>query len=268
VSSLGILGAFVRRDWAVAISYRFPFALQAFSGLLSIAFLYYLARIVDASSVDTPDLEAGYFGFAVLGVVLLGVFQAGLGAVSSRFRQEQTTGTLEVLLASPAPRWALLYGGGVYEILRESVLAILAVLFGVVVFGLALHASVASALVALAAVFGALCLFASLGVLVAAFTVAFKQNSALVDPLVTVIALLAGTYFPVDVLPGPIENVANFLPLTWVLEVIRQALLFGDSEVGLLLAVLATAAASIPLSLWVFSRAVAYARRNGSLSHY
>jgi AraC family transcriptional activator of pobA len=43
-------------------------------------------------------------------------------------------------------------------------------------------------------------------------------------------ALLGGVYFPIELLPGPIQAVAELLPFTWGLEVMRGALLGAEVE--------------------------------------
>jgi len=45
--------------------------------------------------------------------------------------------------------------------------------------------------------------------------------------------LLCGAIFPLEVLPGPVQNIAAALPITWWIEGLRRALL-GTTSPGIL----------------------------------
>jgi ABC-2 type transport system permease protein len=138
----------------------------------------------------------------------------------------------------------------------------------VVVFGLHLHLDPPSIAAATVALVGCLGLFASLGVAVAAFTVVFKQTTALLGLVGSALALLGGVYFPIEVLPAPIEQVATALPFTWGLDVLRAALLDGKVDFGQLAGVFGSALLLLPVALVGFTSAVRRARQTGTLAQY
>jgi ABC-2 type transport system permease protein len=80
--------------------------------------------------------------------------------------------------------------------------------------------------------------------------------------------LISGVYYPINVLPSPLKEMATFSPATYVLDGTRQALLEGVSTVDLWMyiwPVLIMGALLIPLGLWIFRQAELYAKRAGKL---
>jgi ABC-2 type transport system permease protein len=83
--------------------------------------------------------------------------------------------------------------------------------------------------------------------------------------------LLGGVYFPLQVLPFWLQNVAQFLPFTHALEGLRQAVLNGKglTQLTTQLDILFTfAVVLLPLSLAAFAWAVGQAKRLGTLSQF
>jgi len=76
--------------------------------------------------------------------------------------------------------------------------------------------------------------------------------------------------YPVAVLPGPLQLLARFIPVTYSLEGMRAALLAGAGWSGLwrpLVALLIFAAVLIPISFVVFGWALRRTKVTGTLTH-
>ena len=269
MSALATVGAFVRRDFAIALSYRLAYALEIGSILFTLALFYFLSRLVDGSQLaSSPGMERGYFAFVVVGLVLVRMLQTGLASFGQRLNEEQMTGTFETLMATPTRPSLVIAGSGAYDLLRATLSGLLLLLAAVVLFDLRLDIDASSTLAAAVALPAALGLFAALGIAVAAFTVVFKQTTALLGLLGAGIGLMAGAYFPVDVLPGPLRALADVFPFTWAVDVLRGALLSGEADFERLALLVAFDAVAIPLALLLFVGALRRSRRTGSLSHY
>lgn len=159
-----LAGAFLRRDFAVARTYRASFVLQGFASAIVLVLLFQVGRLVDrapaaATATATADLTHGYFSFAVVGTAILG--------------QEQATGTMEALLATPATPSAVILGSALYELAQALLLAVVVLSVGAFV-GLHVVLAPVSLLGSVVALLGLLTLFAGLGVAVTAFTMAFN----------------------------------------------------------------------------------------------
>ena len=266
---MNVVAAFLRRDFRIDTSYRASFALRSFSILFFLALYFYLSRIVDESELATREhLSGGYFGYAAVGLALLSVLQVGLASFSRKLREEQTTGTFEALMAAPASPSLIVLSSALYDLIRALFFALVMIGAAVALFGLKLELQPASLGVATVTLVGALALFAAVGVAVAAFTVIFKQTAALLGMVVSVLALLGGVYFPISLLPGPIEQVATILPFTWALDVLRASLLGGDIRGLQVAGLFVSAMLLLPAALVGFRLAVRRAQRTGTLAQY
>ena len=263
------LGAFIRRDWAIVRSYRAAFVIDAFGIVFMLAMAFYVARIVDGSQLDAKTgVPGGYFAFATVGIALVRMVQTGLSAFAARLRNEQMTGTLETLMVAPVSPSLVVVASGAYGLLRALITGTLTIVVAVLLFGLHLDASPDSLAAAAGALFACLALFTSVGVVVAAFTILFRQTSTALGALTAVLALIGGAYFPISVLPGPLHALAVANPFTWGVDVLRQAVLAGHLELGKLGLLLAFDVLLFPAALFMFRLAVNRARLNGTLSHY
>ena len=109
------------------------------------------------------------------------------------------------------------------------------------------------------------------GILAAAVQVSIQKGGAVVWLFGSVVWLFSGTMFPVSVLPEPLQMLSKAIPLTYVLDGLRGALLKGTalSAMGPRLAYIAPLAVLLlPLAAGIFSATLRQARRRGTLSYY
>jgi len=258
--------AFLRRDWANARSYRLAFVLELLRSLFLLVLMFQVGRLVDRGPPD-PALGDGYFSYALVGVAVLQVVQTALQSFAQKLRDEQTTGTLEALLATPMSPSRVILASALYDVLAALALAAVVVVLGFVM-GVRLAVTPLSLVVAAVVVVGLLVLAAALGVAVAAFTVVFKRGMAVAWAVTSALSLLGGIFYPVDLLPGPLRWAARALPFTWGLDALRAALLEAEARIGTAFAVTASAVALLAVALWLFRLAVDRARTLGSLAQY
>jgi ABC-type multidrug transport system permease subunit len=265
---LPIVRAFIRRDFAIALSYRVPFAFDLISVLVQATMFFYVGKLIEPGAGGSEDLERGYFAFVLVGLTVFGVARAGIMAFSDGIREAQLTGNLEMLLTRPAPVGAIVVGAGAYETLRALMTGALILLVGLLLFGVDYVAEPWPLLAALLSYLAVAAFFAAIGCAIASFTLLYMQGKAMVGLVVLAMSLLSGLYYPVDVLPDVLQTLGQALPTTWALDLMRACLIRGEVDEPLLAALAAASAAGLPLSVWLFSRALDRARRAGSLGQY
>jgi len=259
--------AFLRRDLLIEASYRANFLFGLSGLLLRIGLFFFLARMVARLA---PGLGEGYFPFVLSGLAVSELMAEALHGFGRRVRAAQTLGTLEAVLATPIspaeailspallPLGAALARGGVY--------------LGVALLATANAPSPLQLITGAAAYLVGAAVFVALGVLSASLTLLLKRGDPLGAGLAALSTLLSGVYYPVSVLPAPLQSVAQWLPMTHALEALRAGMGAGggvESEGGrawLILSLLALGL--LPLSLLAFAAATRRARREGSLCHY
>jgi len=265
----GVLGAFLRRDFREAVTYKFSFVSSIAGILLSLATFYFVAKLVPPGSPSLGPFGGDYFSFAVVGVAfsgLLGMFQEGLSAV---VRSAQLSGTLEALLVTPVPIPVILFGSSLYSLLFQIFRTALHLAVAAAFFGLA-FGRIDVAGVAAVGLLTVVC-FLSVGVLSASFILVYKTGNPFSWILGTVSGLLGGVVFPVSLLPPWIRWASFLLPVTYALDGMRKSLLASAPFSAVLPDVVALAVFDVllvPLSLAAFRLAVRKAKKDGTLSHY
>lgn len=264
--------AFVVRDFQLAVSYRVEFIMRVVSILIVVTTAFFISRIF-ASRPDTPfsqwrdPLAAWLTGLAVLNY-----FMTGFSSLASAIRQEQMQGTLESVLLTPINIPTVIIASSAWDFLQVTFFSFLYLFFGWLFFDVQYHGSFV-----LASVFLVLTtlVLACLGILSASFAMVFKRGDPFGIFLGTGSALFSGVFFPTQLLKEYAGDgfgyVSRILPPTYGLDGIRRVLIEGQgfSQVREPFTVLLIfLGALLPFSLWVFNRAVARAKREGSLIQY
>lgn len=181
----------------------------------------------------------------------------------------QHTGTLEVLFLSPTPILASL----VMSTSWDYCWAFAESLFYLLVAGLFFQAHLdwANVLSAVLVVLLTVLANAGLGLINASFVLVTKRASPLARLLDLVTDLLAGVYYPVEVLPNWLWAFSRLLPATYSFDALRRTMLQSASLVDVgqdLLALAGFAVVLLPVGLVSFHYAVRWAKIDGSLSQF
>jgi ABC-2 type transport system permease protein len=264
------LPAFVRRDFLVAWSYRLPFITDWIGLAFQALIFYFIGLMVDPSKLPTYGGEqTTYLAFAAVGIAISAFLTLALGRVSAGIQQEQLAGTLESLLMTPTSPATVQLGAVFYDLIYVPLRTAVFLVIIAVAFGLDFHANgVVPALVVLVVfipfVWG-------LGVAAAGATLTFRRGSGAVGLVMTVLVLFSGAYYPLDLLPGWIADLAEVNPITIAVDGMREPLLGGTGWEGVGRAVavlLSLAVASLALGAVAFRSALRRERRRGTLGLY
>jgi ABC-2 type transport system permease protein len=262
---LGRFAAFLRRALAVRRVYASALVMDAGAVIVIALTLYFLGTLVDTTG--HARLGSGYFSFALTGVAMAMLLQRGVRGFSDTVRRGQLDGTLEALFAQPMRDWEVVTWDGVLHFIGAAArLALYAIA------GMLLGAPLANAnwLATFVVIVLAVLAFCPIGLIAAAVTLLWYR-----DPVTLVVSvastLLAGVYYPVEVLPLPLRALSQAIPLTHALGALRGALFDGRSLLDLWWPILVLSAFTLvfgPISAAVFSAAARRARRLGTLSRY
>jgi ABC-2 type transport system permease protein len=264
------IAAFVTRDAAEASSYRFAFAMQYARAALTVLVFYFVSGLVEGrSSPHLAPYGGNYFAFVLVGIAITEYLRGCLNDFAYAIRNAQVTGTIEALLVTQTSLPTIVLASSVYGFLSTSARVLLYLGVGIALFGVDVsRADVPTAfLVLLLSIAG----FSSLGVAAASMTILFKRGETCTAALLQVSLLLGGVFYPVTVLPTWLQTLSALLPLTYSLRAMRQALFRPDevnASAGDLAFLALFAGIALPLSMWIFGRAVHHAKATGSLGHY
>lgn len=259
------VAALVRRDWKIRTSYRAAFVLDFVLGAFDLAVYYFISKTftgVTTSLDGAPD----YFAFALVGIAVTTVITAAATGLAMRVREEQLTGTLEALLTQPMSTNQLALGMCAFPFLFATVRVAMYLLVGALVLGLDLsHADPLGFVLMIAAIGGAM---SSLGILSGAIVLVIKRGDKLAALALFAMGILGGAFFPVSVLPAWLEPLGQIVPTKFAFDGLRSALYTGTDWADDALMLAAFTVVCLPIALWLFSRALEWGRRRGSLSQY
>jgi ABC-2 type transport system permease protein len=266
LADLGSAGALVRRDFQVALSYRMRFLSHLLSIFFTLTLFHFISRLVRVPSFESP---AAYYGFAVIGLIILQVLNSTLGMPSGVLRQELVAGTFERLMVSPFGALRGIASTLIFPFVYALVTALLMLVFAGLLFGVHLHWSTIP-LVVPVGLLGALS-FAPFGMLFLALLLTSKQSISGATFVVAGISLISGLYFPISLLPGWMRFLSNIQPFTPATDLLRHLMLgtpLHASAAVELGKMVGFAAVLLPVSLVAVSAALRLSRRRGTILEY
>jgi len=270
VGELRKLPAFARRDLLVAFSYRTAFISDWLALIAGALMFYFVGLMVDPAKLPQfGGSQTTYLEFVAAGIVL-GVFiQFGVGRVGSALHGEQLMGTLESLLMTPTSTATIQLGSVVYDLIYIPIRTALFLLVIAIGFGLDFEPS--GAVPALLALLAFVPFVWGIGMFFAAATLTFRRGAGVFGLGVLFMMTASGAYFPLDLLPGWIEALARFNPMTVAVEAIRQPLLAGSDWRALsedMLTLVPVSAASLTAGVLAFRLSMRRERGRGTLGLY
>ena len=180
---------------------------------------------------------------------------------------ERWEGTLEYTFMAPIRRYTQLLGAALYAV----IFGLIHTLFVMLVLALFFELDLSQANFVTAVAFTLLGTISFIGIGIAASILPLmyvERGAQMVFVLQSVLLLVSGVYYSIDVLPGWMQVISQFSPATYVLDGVRAGLIDGVGIDRLLHDVwplLIMAVVFIPVGLWAFGRAERYAKRTGKL---
>ncbi len=180
---------------------------------------------------------------------------------------ERWEGTIEYTLMAPIRRLTHMAGQTIFAVTYSLIFTGIILGVTVVLFNIDLsNADLPAATLVLLS--GSLS-FVGIGIMGSVLPLLFpERGSQMTHVIIAVLLLVSGVYYPVDVLPEFLQNLAVASPATYVLRGVRAALLEGLGVSALwseILSALLIGVITIPIGLWIFGLAERYAKRTGKL---
>jgi ABC-2 type transport system permease protein len=268
------LQAVIRKEWI--IFRRYP------SWLISMIIwpvIFPAAYILSAHALAGPDgsglalfsAAAGtsnYLGFIVVGTTVWMWQNIVLWNVGLSLRNEQLRGVLESNWLSPTDRFSFLLGAGILHALTSLLFIAVSFVEFALVFHVGFNGDVFKFAVMLLASIPAIY---GIGFVFASLVIAAKEANAFVFLVRGAVMVFCGITFPVSVLPGWMQGVATWLPQTYAIRGIRNAVLAGadwSSMLPDLLPLLGLGIVWLALGYWMFNWMERRARRTGAIGQY
>ncbi len=267
---LSKITAFLRKELIIQSSYRLAFIFNWLSILLAVSTFYFISKLLNqGNGFYLKEYQAGYFPYVLIGIAFSGYFSTAMHTFAGNIRNEQVTGTLEAMLVTPTPLSTIVISLSLWDFIFTSISAVIYLLFGALLFKVDLtQINIFAALVILALTVVSL---SCIGIISASFIIVFKKGDP-ISWLVTISSsFFSGVFFPINVLPKPLQFFSYLSPLTYSLKGLRHAILQGynfkmlSNEIGILFIFCILL---MPLSIKIFKYALKMVKVSGSLAYY
>jgi ABC-2 type transport system permease protein len=193
--------------------------------------------IVTVSPLSLGSTSISAVAYLIPSILAMALMQLGIFAAIPLVQQREK-GILKRIGATPLARWKLVGSNVLLRLMVAIVDAVLILGIGYVVFNVHIVGN-------LLAVTGIVLLgsasFLAIGFALASFLKTEEQAQGVVQVVQLPMMFLSGIFFSFDFLPGVLQTVARFLPLTYLGDALRQVMVNGTqvAPLGVDLAILA-----------------------------
>lgn len=261
--------AFVERNWNLVKRYwAWELVWLAYSIAESLS-VSYIGLGMEVLTGNTGNVNSGFLVlYLLIGTLVWRYLSSIFYWVTEVVAIERWEGTIEYTLMAPVPRLIHLVGHTSFAVVYSVVFTSIVLAVTVLLFELDLsQANLAGGLVVMLA--GSIS-FVGIGVVGAVLPLLFPERGAqMTHIIVATLLLVSGVYYPIEVLPSVLQQLAVLSPAYYVLEGARAALLEGATLPELwqyIWPTLILAMVTVPGGLWIFGQAERYAKRMGKLA--
>jgi ABC-2 type transport system permease protein len=225
-----------------------------------------LTIVFIARAVGLPPEQENQLATALLvGAVIWAFLGIIFEFVTETVAWERWEGTIEYTFMAPLSRSMHLFGMGAYAVLYGLVRA--TILFFTVAAFIGIHMPNANFAAALALLAIASFSFIGIGMMTSVLPLISPEKGAQLGFVAQGMMLaVSGVYYPVDVMPEWMQQIAKISPATYALRGDRASIIHGTglqwADVWPLLVI---AVVAIPLGLAIFKRGERYAKKHGKL---
>jgi len=262
---LDAMSGIMRRDAILFVSYRTQLVSQFLGPLFTIALFYYISHLLTAKTIHSPG---GYFGFVIVGLVIVEILTLSVGIMPGTVRQELVSGTIERSLVSAHGPLNGILGSMLFPLLNAFVSGVITLTIAALIFGLPLASTAPLAIPV--ALLGTLA-FMPFALFLVALVMAFKQASSATTFIVSGLAIVGGLYFPISLLPEWIRWMSYVQPFTPATELLRNLLLsspLAHPAIVELAKITAFALLLLPVGVLLLRAAIRYGQRSGTIAEY
>ena len=174
-------------------------------------------RLVTSEVIQTPEVD--YFDTVLLGLLGLGIMTNSIISIAVRISTYRNQAVLMRLLATPLPVWKFFAGEIIAHLLLAMVQALIILAVGVFVFGGDIHGSLGWVLIIV--LLGTV-VFLNIGFILSAWARSPAAASGMGNAVALPMMFFAGTFFSTAALPWLLPYAALALPLTPMLDALRE----------------------------------------------
>lgn len=217
----------LKKDFQWDFSYKISFFGQFIGIFFTVTIFFFISKIFENSNTDhLLEYDNNYFVFSIIGISILDLVVITMRSISLSVREAQSFGYIENIMTSRISPVYLLLCTCIYPFIK-GVIRILFYIFLLVLFS-EINISLIILFNFMFFLFITIIPFVAISLLAGAFVIYFKQADPINFLANTFISIFSGIIYPVTVLPSWMQNISDFIPLTYQLKNLRMIILEKD----------------------------------------
>ena len=205
-------------------------ASASLAGIVNAATISYAAHLspttdnVNVQQVGIVTRNIRYIDFFIPGVIGMTLLTTGVfGAVNTNGRYRELK-IIKKLATTPLSKIEWILGMVGYQMILATISLVVILFFGYTIFGVTATIDIYTVGLVVAAAL----LFPGIGMVLANFVREAESADAAANAITFPMMFLAGTFWPRETLPDIMKIIANFMPLTYVNDGLRDALIYAQ----------------------------------------
>jgi ABC-2 type transport system permease protein len=184
---------------------------------------FYMAPYI-TTSTGVVGGSSSYFEFIAPGMMMMTVMMSVMTGLPGAITHERELGTLDGVMVAPINRLSIILGKTLAQMARGLLQGLIIMLLAVGLFGVTIQGD-------LLLVFGLLLLgvYSFVGLGIALTSIAKDQETATMIMMTIMFPMMfiSGIFFPVKMMPGFMQTISSFLPLTYAADAMRKVMVLG-----------------------------------------
>lgn len=179
-------------------------------------------------SVTSTGVVAGstsYFEFIAPGMMMMTVMMSVMTGLPGAITQEREMGTLDGVMVAPINRLSIILGKTLAQMARGLLQGVIILLLAMTLFGVTIQGNILL-------VFGLLLLgvysFVGLGITLTSIAKDQETATMIMTTVMFPMMFLSGIFFPIKMMPGFMQTISSFLPLTYASDAMRKVMVLGS----------------------------------------
>jgi ABC-2 type transport system permease protein len=186
-------------------------------------------QIVTIQQESLVSENYSYIDYFVPGLIGMTIMTTGVfGAVGWNTRNREL-GILKKLATTPLSKFEYIIGVILFELVMCAISTVVILIVGVLVFDVTILPSIYSIILIVA---GSIT-FPGIGMVIARFVKETDSADAAVNAVTFPMMFLSGSFFPLEMMPEFLREVAKVLPLTYLSDGLRDSMVYGNAASAL-----------------------------------
>ena len=186
--------------------------------------------VIGLSDVSTITENFNFIDFFLPGMIGFTIMQGAIYGSIERNTKYRKDGILRKLLTTPITRTEWILAKMLFMMFLAGITTALITIIGILVFGMTVNITPLAIIILIGTSF----LFSGMGMLIGRFVKEEETADTAAGAISFPMMFLAGTFFPLEQMPGFLQTIARLLPLYYVNEGLRNAMIYMNQSEALI----------------------------------